>query len=80
MSRALNRRVRKLEQFGRAKPRNVVVYEPEDDLEQAERQIAQLRAAGLISEADLIMRIRRFGKGLVPRPMIDGKTVKLPSE
>ncbi len=80
MSRALSRRVRKLEQSGRAKPRNVVVYEPEDHPEQAERQIAQLRAAGLIGEADLIVRIRRVGEGPVPRPMIDGKAVELPSE
>ncbi len=43
-------------------------------------QIARLRAAGLIDEADLIVRIRRFGEGPVPRPMIDGKVVELPGE
>ena len=80
MSRALSKRLRKLEQSGQAKQRIVAVYEPESDPEQAERQIARLQTAGLIGEADLIVRIRRFGEGPVPPPVINGKAVELPGE
>ena len=80
MSRALSRRVRKLEQIRHGKQRVVVVYEAEADPGAAERQIARLRAAGLISEADLIVCLQRFVEGPVPAPTINGKAVELPGE
>lgn len=54
--------------------------EPEADPDAAERQIARLRAAGLVGKADQVVRIRRFGDGPVSAPMIDGKAVELPGD
>ena len=70
MRRAVEARLRKLERAGRNESRRVTVC-VRDEAEH-DRQVAELKASGQVTDDDLIICIMRFGEGEVPAPTIDG--------